>query len=168
MKRLKHIIPILIITLLLIVGICTAVDAVSSPTEGGDTDGQVVFGPGKAEIFYELNKEQYDKLTVHEVPRWLFGDFGVSLWCIQHGTPTKPHMTATERHYWAYVNETEGGASAYSKTNPYKWYRRSPTCGMVYNYKDLWAATKESVLAGYCHGPKSFEDYKVGCRFHCD
>lgn len=160
MKRLKYIIPILIITLLLIVGICTAVDAVASPTEGGETDGQVVFGPTKAEIFYELNSKQYDKLTAHEVPRWLFGDFGVSLWCIQHGTPTNTHMSATEKHYWAYVNETEGGASAYSKTNPYKWYRRSPTCGMVYNYKDLWAATKESVLAGYCHGPKSFEDYK--------
>lgn len=165
MKKLKVIISTLIITIMLIIGVCTAVDAVTSNNDtarassGSESDGQIVFNETKAETFLEYRAYSYDYLTIHEVPRWLFKDYGLSMWCIQHGQGTDQHMTATEKHYWAYQRKEEGGATSYSSKNPYYWYRRSADCGMVHDYKSMWDAVASSILKGYCH-EGYFEDYK--------
>ena len=127
----KQIILIISLVMLIIAGMATIVKA-----EGDETDGKVVTSEDKAEIFLEYNEFVYDKLNRQEHPTWLFKDYEISLWCNEHGKDVNGYLTGQEKHYWAEIPEEdkkEGGATAYDPSNPYHWYRRSETEGLVEN-----------------------------------
>ena len=116
-------------------------------------DGKVVDSPDRAEIFYEFDEFIKPKLNHMEHPTWLLGDFDFSLWCNQHGADVNGYLTAPEQHYWAWVDKTDGGPTAYNKFNPYYWYRRAPGKGMIYRYYETqYVPWYNKVYSNYCCG----------------
>ncbi len=120
-----------------------------------DIDGAIYTNSGMAETFRQYKsptevagQEQQTQISagdcVGEIPTWLFADNWISLWCSAHGFAVHKLMTAPEEFYWAYY--AEEGDTFYetydydnrlneSKTNPYKFYRRSETEGLITDYK---------------------------------
>ncbi|MCI8397613.1 MAG: hypothetical protein HFJ52_08480 [Clostridia bacterium] len=120
-------------------------------------DGAIVWGPTKGEIFKQFwddpNNYNWDNL-----PTWLFAEWNISLWCAQKGgwIGGKSQLV-TEEHYWAYVSKEgdpqyETHTVPYDENNPFKWYRRSETMGLVTDHHD-WEFNKyekELKDASYC------------------
>lgn len=83
--------------------------------------------------------EQYKQYTVSsEVPRNLFADDNITLWCVQHGRSVFKFMTATEQHYhaWNPSKPETWSRLTYDRNNPYRFYGRDDlgpgrvrTCG---------------------------------------
>lgn len=150
----------LIIVIMVLLGVFTSVKAVD---DDDDRDGKVISDETKAEIFDEYKGPAFDKLNRQEHPVWLFKDFDLSMWCNEHRRDVDGFMTATELHYWAdkeRPDRVEGGPTAWSKDNPFHWYRRSEDCGLVENliggrrYKTLYDEWRDEMLSpkpGWCH-----------------
>jgi len=113
-------------------------------------------------VFYELDEKgnmtgeifkQYKQYTQSsEVPRNLFANDNITLWCIQHGTPIFKYMTATEEHYHAFQKK-EMTNTKYDPLNPFWLYGResgSVTTGLWPNHKNSVHGAFEGTLGDCC------------------
>lgn len=114
---------------------------------GDHSDGAIVWGATKAEVF-----KYFADLNWDGIPTWLFAEYNISLWCGQKGAHISPYMTVTEEHYWAWEEQTETSKVPYTEHNPYAWYRRTKTMGLVTDHHDWEYNTflAELTDASYC------------------
>ena len=82
---------------------------------GDHSDGAIVWGPTKAEVFKYFADMNWDG-----IPTWLFAEYNISLWCAQKGAGISEYLTVTEEHYWAWEQQTETYTNLllYSKVSP--------------------------------------------------
>lgn len=147
-SKTKKIICMILIVISLVAistGIVSAAHIYQPPRK---VDGaNVESGPSKGEIF----KEYLPELNQwSEVPVWLFEQWNKSFWCIQHGQPIMAYLTATEPHYWAWYDKAPEGVAAYSESNPYMYYRRSETMGLIEDHHkqfSKWEAELKAMAA---------------------
>lgn len=135
-KKILCITLIIISLLALSTGVVSAAHIYQPPEK---IDGaNVADGPNKGEIFKEYRSE----LNWAEVPVWLFEQWGKSFWCVQHGTPIRDYLTATEPHYWAWYYKRPEGVAAYDENEPYYFYRRTEKMGLIEDHQDKWNEAK--------------------------
>ncbi len=141
-KKILCMILIVISLIAISTGIVSAAHIYQPPRkiDGANVEG----GPNKGEIF----KEYISELNQwSEVPVWLFAQWNRSFWCVQHGTPIRAYLTATEPHYWAWHDKVPDGVAAYDENNPYAFYRRSATMGLITDHHDKLAIFEAELAA---------------------
>ncbi|MDE5830697.1 MAG: hypothetical protein K2H53_03320, partial [Clostridia bacterium] len=102
----------------------------------------------KAEIF----KDDLGILNDREHPTHLFADYGIYLFCGEHGTDVNGYMTATQAHYTAWENKSLIGKANYDENNPYYKYSRSASEGLYKSHRseyNSWVAAL-SKNPNYC------------------
>lgn len=153
-KKILCMILIVISLLAVSTGIVSAAHIYQPPRaiDGANVEG----GPYKGEIFKEYQSElnQWS-----EVPVWLFAQWNRSFWCVQHGTPIRSYLTATEPHYWAWLDKKPDGVAAYSEGNPYAFYRRTPTMGLITDHHDKLAIFEAELAAQTDGGYEAVYDF---------
>lgn len=98
---------------------------------GDHSDGAIVWGPTKAEVFKYFADMNWDG-----IPTWLFAEYNISLWCAQKGAGISEYLTVTEEHYWAWEQQTETYKIPYNEHNPHAWYRRTKKMGLITDHHD--------------------------------
>lgn len=126
-SKIKKIFKIIILLAVIIFGI--SLTAISS-----ETSAAILNGKQKAEIF----KDDAGILNKNEHPTHLFVSENIYLFCSAHGWDVNGYMTATEAHYWAFKNKAPEGVAMYDPNNPYMYYRRSASVGVMESHRYNW------------------------------